>query len=173
MRFELRAIESLFTNSKLHCTAHGKIITILRMWVSRASCSHNQPHGQRVEQETLLEEGVLGGPSLTRLSSSGLEEKRGLLERTWEKERGKETHLLPKPPATSLALLGHRGAPTCLAKAAMSSLKESRNRRHRPGVCPAQSQPHHGRTRGHSTFLKDQASSGRAVAGRSRRREGS
>lgn len=42
--------------------------------------------------EGRTEGSTVGGSGLTRLSSSGLEEKRGLSERTWEEERGQGGH---------------------------------------------------------------------------------
>lgn len=46
--------------------------------------------------EGRTEGSTVGGSGLTRLSSSGLEEKRGLSERTWEEERGQGGHA-PSP----------------------------------------------------------------------------
>lgn len=120
----------------------------------------------REDQETPLEEGGVGkGPGLTRLSSSGLEEKRGLSERTWEKERGQGGRMLSAAYPASPALLAHsRGrVPTCLAKAAMSSLKESEEHTSPPGGVPSPvPAPSRGEHVASSHFSKTRASSGKS-----------
>lgn len=110
------------------------------------------------------EESIVGGPGLTRLSSSGLEEKRGLSERTWEEERGRGGHIL-SPAALLPGCSGAWwiGVPTCLAKAAMSSLKESEEQTSPPrGVPSPAPAPSRGEQVANSHFSKTRASSGKS-----------
>lgn len=120
----------------------------------------------------------MGGPGLTRLSSSGLEEKRGLSERTWEEERGQEGHILSpacSPPWLSWGMVDR--VPTCLAKAAMSSLKESEEQTSPPrGVPSPAPAPSRGEQVANSHFSKTRARSGKSgcleEAGKERVHEG-
>lgn len=126
------------------------------------------PGLRRVEQETPLEEGVLGraqvSPDCPALGWRRRGASRSGPERKREAEEG-TSYLLPMPPATSLALLGHRGwwVPTCLAKAAMSSLKESEEQTSPPGGVPSPvPAPSRGEHVANSHFSKTRASSGKS-----------
>lgn len=126
------------------------------------------PGLRRVEQETLLEEGVLGRAQVSPDCPALGWRRRGASRSGpgGKREAGEGTsHLLPTPPATSLALLGHRGwcVPTCLAKAAMSSLKESEEQTSPPGGVPSPvPAPSRGEHVANSHFSKTRASSGKS-----------
>lgn len=101
------------------------------------------------------------GPGLTRLSSSGLEEKRGLSERTWEKERGRGGHI-PPPAHAPRHFTGSPGTPLMvgahlLGKGCNVFIEGigGANVTARGCAQPSPS-PITGRTRGQFTFLKDQ-----------------
>lgn len=128
------------------------------------SCPHPSvnPRNTGGEGQGLLRRGHREGLGLTRLSSSGSEENSGLSERIWEGEErpGKESRLLPTLPAASLVLA--LGLPTCLAKAAMSSLKESEEQTSPPGGAPSPAEaPSRGEHVASSHFSKTRAKSGK------------
>lgn len=106
----------------------------------------------------------MGGPGLTRLSSSGLEEKRGLSERTWgEREAREGTPVSRLPPTPDVLGLAACRVPTCLAKAAMSSLKESEEQTSPPRAVPSPAPaPSRGEQVANSHFSKTRASSGKS-----------
>lgn len=100
--------------------------------------------------------------ALTRLSSSGLEEKMGLSERTWWGDRGGQG--TRSPPASS-SPDAQAVAPTCLAKAAMSSLKEPEEQTSLSlprGVPGPEAVPWRGEHVASSHFSKTRASSGKS-----------
>lgn len=103
------------------------------------------------------------GLGLTRLSSSGLEENSGLSERIWEGEE-RPGKVVPPParPACCLPWYFVLGLPTCLAKAAISSLKESEEQTSPPGGEPSPAEaPSRGEHVASSHFSKTRAKSGK------------
>ena len=110
----------------------GNSYRCLRMWVPQAA------------------------PSLTRLSSSGLEEKRGLSERTWGGERGQGGHSLSPacpPPWLSCCVVG--GGAHLLGEGG-NVLVEGIRGADITSQGGAQPGPITGRAGGQFTFLKDQ-----------------
>lgn len=157
--FELEPLVCVL-KSRSYCIAKGQQLSL---------CENVGPptHPKAMEGRTgdpRAGAGTVGGPGLTRLSSSGLEEKSGLSERTWGGERGQGGHgCLPPALPAGLGLAARGWVPTCLAKAAMSSLKESEEQtslpRGVPGPAPA---PSRGEQVANSHFSKTRASSGKS-----------
>lgn len=121
------------------------------------------PHPSANPRNTGEGEGHGEGLGLTRLSSSGLEENSGLSERIWEGEE-RPGKVVPPPARPSCCLPGCfvLGLPTCLAKAAISSLKESEEQTSPPGGEPSPAEaPSRGEHVASSHFSKTRAKSGK------------
>lgn len=115
------------------------------------------------------------GPGLTRLSSSGLEEKRGLSERTWEEERdrGGPSCPLPAPPRWPSWYTADGGA-HLLGKGSDVLIEGIGGADVTALGCPQRGpSPIAGRARGQFTFLKDQGQQWeeRVSGGKRERRE--